>query len=65
MLDKFLFFLGTCVIGGITMYLKYLSDIILNSDIPQKKEIEVTLAILILIVMFGGVGILYKYCPPF
>lgn len=64
-MNSFLSFIGICVIGGITMYLKSLTQEVLDSDIKHKKEIDVVITILIFIVMFGGVGILYRYCPPF
>lgn len=64
-MNSILFFVGACVIGGITMYLKSLIQEVLDSDIKHKKEVDIVITILIFIVMFGGVAILYRYCPPF
>ena len=58
-------FICICIVGGVCVYLKSLIDIVVLSDLKQKREIEFALVALFFVVMFGGIAITYKYFPPF
>lgn len=49
----------------ILLGIKKLDEAVANSDLKEKKAIGFAFLFLALFVAFGGVGLLYKCCPPF
>lgn len=65
MLDKTLFYIGIFIMAIILLGIKKLDEAVANSDLKEKKAIDFAFLFLALFVAFGGVGLLYKCCPPF